>query len=149
MVFLGCFMTIISSVFSFSCSCCGRSIIKPAFIGGRAYGQDCAKKIKGASFGKSKAVFVKAEQVSIDMENYLPSAVYKIEGIPQTFKISAPFPAHVIAQKGGCVADYLPQDAVMVINHEGKPVFKSLSVSLKVGVIIYTDKFGKQTLISM
>lgn len=94
-------------------------------------------------------MFVKAEQVSIDMENYLPSAVYKIEGIPQTFKISAPFPAHVIAQKGGCVADYLPKDAVMVINHEGKPVFKSLSISLKDSVLIYIDKYGKQTTVQI
>ena len=142
-------MSNVTSVFSFSCSCCGRSIIKPAFIGGRAYGQDCAKKIKGASFVKSKAVFVNAEQVSIDMESYLPSATYKINGIAQTFKSNAPFPAHVIAQKGECLEDYLPKNAVMVINHDGKPVFKSLSVSLKDGVIIYTDKFGKQTLISM
>ena len=139
----------VNSILSFSCTCCGRSIVKPAFIGGKPYGQDCAKKIKGAAFGKSKAVFVKAEQVSIDMENYLPSAVYKIEGIPQTFKISAPFPAHVIAQKGGCVADYLPKDAVMVINHEGKPVFKSLSISLKDSVLIYIDKYGKQTTVQI
>lgn len=148
LVFLGCSMTSISSVFSFSCSCCGRSIIKPAFIEGKAYGQDCAKKIKGTSFVKSKAVFVTAEQVSIDMESYLPSATYKIKGIPQTFKTNAPFPAHVIVQKGTCLEDYLPKSAIMVINHEGKPVFKSLTVSLKDGVIVYTDKYGKQTIVS-
>lgn len=110
--FLGRFMSkCVNSILSFSCTCCGRSIVKPAFIGGKPYGQDCAKKIKGAAFGKSKAVFVKAEQVSIDMENYLPSAAYEIEGVPpQKFKITTPFPAHVIAQKRGVLGRLSPQE---------------------------------------
>lgn len=133
-----------NSLISFVCACCDRAISDPVFVGGKTYGRQCAKKVLGITVKKDKTIFVKAERISVNTENYLPSATYMIEGIGK-FIATAERPLN----RGVDLDDMLPANALKVIDAKGIPRFKCLTVSLYDKTLIHTDKYGKETIIGL
>ena len=130
---------------SFSCSCCGKAVAKPRFIGGKAFGPSCYKKRMGVGAKASKAAYIVAERVTVDLSGYTPKVTYKVEGIETTFTICASMPVHAYDARGESWEDELPEGALPVLNAQGKPLFKSLRISFADGVLIHSDAYGKET----
>ena len=126
----------------FNCTCCGIALTTPKFLNGKVYGSTCYAKITGKKTKKDKSIYIPAVRLSVDTSTYLPSATYLVEGIGEVKKHCA-MPLAALNARGECLDDYLPMDALEIMDVQGKWCFKTICYSIPDKALIYKDQVVK------
>lgn len=128
-------------LYLFACTCCGAQLKTPAFHGGKPYGPDCLARLLGQPRDRrrDRRVLVPAARLQVEQVSACRyAATYAIDGIPAKFRAEAMCAAEQ-------VDDRLPPGALMVVAPSGVHCYSSLRFSAADGVLIYADRYGRET----